>query len=649
MPKNEVLKLEPEITPYTLQGGSMRKINIVLAGLLIMFIMVILLIQNLELKTLHIQEQSMAHQGVIDLRDNATSTPQIISLTGQWLFYPKELISPEDIKHKVGPERETIDVPKVWGQGYGTYELTITLPTNEQHQLNAIYIPSISSSYRMWINGITMHTAGVVGLTRTTTTPQDSPGIVVVPKEQGNSIHIVIQVSNFIQQKGGIGEVPYLGSIQSLNRLESIRLSEQLFIIGSLFTLSVFCLSLYLSNRRDKFPLYFALFCIDVIVQALFLNDTTITTFFPTVGWSFETRVQYLSASVGVFLLLLTTRALYPKDSIRKIESLFFVFSSVLSIMFMTTPPWIFTYTLLFMSVIAITVNLYMLFVFSRAIVNHRSFALLNMVSLLVLTGSIVNDLLYYTNAIQSQELLPVGLFFYVLIQTIIYSVTHTRNLLNLDIKAEQLLALNQELEKKVHDRTIELSRAVEELNKLAMRDDLTSIPNRRFFETAIYDSMEFLLNKGNIGLMLIDVDYFKQYNDLYGHLSGDECLRKIALTLDNEVRRNKDSFVARIGGEEFVAVFSEVKDRNISIIADDLLNVIKELNIPHPKSSVSPTVTISIGGVVSFVTPELNHEDLLRHADEMLYKAKERGRNQFTLTTMSLNNHNTIVLDNSS
>ncbi len=166
-------------------------------------------------------------------------------------------------------------------------------------------------------------------------------------------------------------------------------------------------------------------------------------------------------------------------------------------------------------------------------------------------------------------------------------------------------------------------------LIKLASVDPLTGIPNRRHF-TDVFEVEWRRAKRGGaaISLMLLDVDYFKQYNDTYGHSAGDECLKRIAQSLHHSLRRPGDC-AARIGGEEFAILLPETDALGAAIIADRIRHDVEVLDIPHSAAEGSGRVTISAGVATCTPTEEIERQALLNAADEMLYQAKERGRNQ--------------------
>lgn len=172
-------------------------------------------------------------------------------------------------------------------------------------------------------------------------------------------------------------------------------------------------------------------------------------------------------------------------------------------------------------------------------------------------------------------------------------------------------------------------------LEELSMYDGLTNIPNRRFFDERFEQLYkECVRDKTSLFVMMLDIDFFKPYNDNYGHGRGDEALKKVATTLFKSLKRPTD-FVARYGGEEFVILLKDIQKQDAEFVAQTLLSTIRELKIEHGNSSAAKIITISIG--ISFKDKNENilKEDLLKMADDALYKAKEGGRNQYLFQTL--------------
>ena len=187
----------------------------------------------------------------------------------------------------------------------------------------------------------------------------------------------------------------------------------------------------------------------------------------------------------------------------------------------------------------------------------------------------------------------------------------------------------NSDLEQRVANRTRELEQANEQLQRLANIDSLTQISNRHCFDSNLDQQWRRCLREHKpIALILCDVDYFKAYNDLYGHPTGDRCLQNIAQAISQTIKRPND-LVARYGGEEFAIILPNTDLEGAIYVAENVKFQVKELKIPHIGSKINPYVTISCGVTSHIPTQELSAEWLIALADRALYEAKEQGRDR--------------------
>lgn len=178
-----------------------------------------------------------------------------------------------------------------------------------------------------------------------------------------------------------------------------------------------------------------------------------------------------------------------------------------------------------------------------------------------------------------------------------------------------------------------EVSKQLADLNRwltrLSLIDSLTKVANRRAFDESIVQEWKRSQRNGeHVSLLMIDVDYFKNYNDSYGHREGDVCLTQIAHTIQNSLNRPGD-LVCRYGGEEFAVLLPETDEDGAHFVATRILEHIEALNIVHETSKVADHVTVSIGACSAVAMPKLSCMEVVATADKALYEAKRAGRNQ--------------------
>ena len=177
---------------------------------------------------------------------------------------------------------------------------------------------------------------------------------------------------------------------------------------------------------------------------------------------------------------------------------------------------------------------------------------------------------------------------------------------------------------KKTEEHLLRLQKQLEEYS---FQDGLTGIANRRMFDTVLEREWSSAQRSGApLSVIVLDIDYFKQYNDHYGHIKGDECLRRVARTLSLAANRPRD-FIARIGGEEFVWLLPETDAESARLVANKCLHLIRQQQIPHEFSAVSPQLSLSLGVGTTHATQHTTALVFVEQVDKLLYQAKRNGR----------------------
>ncbi|MEM9002185.1 MAG: diguanylate cyclase [Cyanobacteria bacterium P01_F01_bin.86] len=178
----------------------------------------------------------------------------------------------------------------------------------------------------------------------------------------------------------------------------------------------------------------------------------------------------------------------------------------------------------------------------------------------------------------------------------------------------------------------VALEAANQELERLANLDGLTQVANRRYFDSYLFQEWQRLAREQQpLSLVLFDVDFFKQYNDCYGHQAGDNCLIQVSQAAMQTTKRPAD-LVARYGGEEFAIILPNTHQRGATAIAQRIQSAIQQLQIPHFQSVVGSFVTVSMGLTCRIPIPGSDFTRLVGEADQALYRAKEQGRNRYCI-----------------
>ncbi|WP_170756339.1 diguanylate cyclase domain-containing protein [Marinomonas gallaica] len=172
-------------------------------------------------------------------------------------------------------------------------------------------------------------------------------------------------------------------------------------------------------------------------------------------------------------------------------------------------------------------------------------------------------------------------------------------------------------------------------LRRIALTDGLTGVGNRRSFDLQSPELFEMCLDNAlSCAVIMLDIDFFKGFNDCYGHLAGDDCLKLVAKTVEQQIPKGKGQ-LARYGGEEFVMMLTGLSEEKIEDVIKSILKSVVNLKVPHEQSLCSEYVTVTAG--CAFVGRDANMplEDVIHQADGLRYQAKQAGRNQFASVSM--------------
>jgi len=584
---------------------------------------------------------------------------EVVCLDGQWEFYWNQLLAPGE----ASPEALTgyIQIPGSWnkyieneeqsGYGYATYRLLYIAEENERL---AFKIPRLFTSYEFWVNGELIATAGKVGKTKDTMTPQYLPQVALFESQQGTN-EILIQISNFYHRSGGVLESIELGSEKQVFELRYTNLAREFILFGSLICLGAYHLALFFFRKKNTSALYFGSFCLLVGIRTLLVGERFFIYLFPDFSWEVAHKIQTLTFYFGVPLILMFFMSVYPQYFHDRIIKIAQIIGVAFGFLVLLTPARIFT---LFNPVYQIWTAfaiIYILAVLMRLAIykeKGRWFIILGALALLL---SSANDVIFHSiwmndyefallkSFIRTGNLSSMGQFVFAFINSLHLARSFSDSLEQEEILTAKLTEINSNLDELVLQRTSDLKKSNERiehqklelertncaLEGLTLKDPLTGLWNRRKYDETIEKEWRRCLRyKRPMALLLLDIDCFKEYNDSYGHLAGDKCLIKIGKILNNSLSRSSD-MVVRYGGEEFIVLLPDAGKEEAIIVAEMLKSKIESMNIPHDKSPVIDYVTVSIG--ITSMIPDNNssYEELFNVADRALYLAKDAGKNQ--------------------
>lgn len=427
------------------------------------------------------------------------------------------------------------------------------------------------------------------------------------------------------------------------------KIAYEFLLFGSLMIMGLYHIILFWYRKENLAPLYFGLFCLFLAVRTLLVGERMLIYFFPLFNWEIAHKFQTLTFYLGVPMIVTLFKVVFPSQLHKKAVRLIQGIAAAFAILVLVTPVRIFSVANPAYQLFALCSIVYLIIIFTKIALLKDTDAWLIVVGGLALVLSSLNDIIFLSILlsdsgfpslrpfIKTDNLSAVGLLIFVFTNSVVLAKRFSNSLEHEEKMIEELKTINLNLDDLVKKRTealnesrIKLEKANHALEEISRKDPLTGLWNRRHYdEVMIFEWNRCLRYQKPVTLMILDIDNFKQYNDCYGHMAGDECLITIAQTLQDLFRRSGD-LVVRYGGEEFVIVIPEADKEEAMNLAAKVINRIELLNIPHESSTVIPRVTVS-GGVTSMVPAhDCAHEALFLTADKALYQAKSAGRNRY-------------------
>ncbi len=416
----------------------------------------------------------LVKDGVLDLRNTGFPSGAPVALDGDWKYFHRRHIDP-----KIPAKRDdgVISVPGRWNSrhlhdspggetGYGSCRLKILFPRGPKNdQLNlALKLKSINTAYRLFINGKEVSRGGTAGITREKTVPEYAPGVVLFASNFP-VVDIVFHISNFHHRKWGLLQSITMGkaSVLAWEREKNIYLD--LILFGSIFFMGLYQVTLFLIRRRDPSPFFFGILCILVSFRVLVMGEKVLVSFFPELSWRRVVFIEYFSYYMGtaavviyVHYLFRIFRPLYMKILV--------AFATGFALFTFAAPVIIFSHGIFYFHPVLALSSLMVFATLIIALKRKLDGSLVLLFSFIVFLACGGNDVLHGQQVIQTDLLTPYGILFFIFSQSFLLSKRFLKAFGEKERLTIEMDALNRDLEKKVDDRTRELSQVNEKLQK---------------------------------------------------------------------------------------------------------------------------------------------------------------------------------------
>lgn len=372
-----------------------------------------------------------ASSGILDLAGWDFEKDGSIGLDGQWEFYWEQLYQPSDFRSDRLPKLTGyINAPGYWdgyrigeqtltGTGYATFRLRIkNLPTGEQL---AFQIPLMHTAYLLWANGRLLSSNGTVGTSHLTSKPQYLPRNPVL-NESPSELELVLQISNFSHNNGGIWQTLKMGLQEDVVHAAQIMTAFDLFLLGAIFIMALYHFAIYALRRKEASPLFFGVFCLVVSFRISIHGATIFSVLFPDIPWELLVKLDYFTLYFGLSYYCAFIFSLYRLEFSRKVLNLIFISSVGFVIFTMGVPAKVFTAYLTYYQAIMGASCLYTLYVLIRAIMHKREGAKVVLGGCAIIILTLVNDILYNHEIIHTGDWVGFGLFFMIFSQSYVLS-----------------------------------------------------------------------------------------------------------------------------------------------------------------------------------------------------------------------------------
>lgn len=586
-----------------------------------------------------IDETLQAKDGVLSIPQEVTQDNQLYKLKGDWRIVYGRWLNPAMPWDEIVSQTQRIQVPGVYkpeelqgypshDAGYGTLALRMQVPDKlkGRYAVETVYL---GSAYEMHANGTFIGAVGRIGKTPETTQGHINPIMGMIEAQDGE-ITLMLHFSaykNIFYIRDFI-----FGTENSVRTHYQNRLAIDLLIVGAALIMGLYHLSLFWLRRKDGSLLYFALICFTYATRTLCVGNRFIVLLMPNLGSEDFMRITYISIYLMPMLLMLFIRAIYPRYTPRVLVLGMSVFSAATTVITLATGFVTFDRMLVLFEWVFIVLMIALITIIVLARMKKEVGSGVMLLGVVVFCASGLNDLLYEIGILHTASLTPMGFMFFLFAQAIMLSIVYSNAYKQAEHLAtenlrinEELRRSNEELESAVVLRTSQIretQRALEirnaELKLQAITDPLTGLYNRRY----LFNTAESFPKDKRYGMAVIDVDDFKQINDMHGHVVGDKVICQIAQTLMDTF--TEEDIAARIGGEEF-CVFSRITSE--AEFADKLDNF-----MDHVRESVCMAQSVPIRYSVSigyaFNLSHLDVDSLFLKSDTAVYQAKRSGKN---------------------
>lgn len=553
-------------------------------------------------------------------------------LDGVWNYYPNQLIIGSE-ESQISPSKtiKTVQLPasflSILGQkdGLATFQQHFKLPESAVGQQIYLYIPYQYGAYQLFVDDRLLTKVGQVGIEGHHQTEMAPKLVSFFPNK--TDVVITIQVSSFQHIRGGLENSIFIGFNKPILYKFYRQLIPLTIVSGVLLMIGCFMVlfALYRIAQRQSSHiwLFLGLFILCLSLRSFFAVPF-IYTLFTNISWLWGTRLEYLLTEL-VCLFFLLYIFLLPHQLIHRfLLQITCVMIGINIVVTLTQQPLVFQSFFFQSFAISFLIFANLLYAVYRIYRDQIPYSKANAFAIVLVCLTFIHDYLLGLKLIDSVEIAFYSSCVYFMVVTLQLSRDYAVQSYKTELLNKKLLQWNKTLDKKVQERTQAITQLNEQLAHQVRTDALTGAYNRYALNIEIQQRFEQAIQaESSLGFYMIDVDYFKKYNDHYGHLKGDDILKALVKTIGSILPAS--GFLARYGGEEFAILLSDLNMEQTQKFAEKLCRVIREQQLEHiNREDGKDFITISVGvAIMDSVHIYKSVDCLMKTADQQLYQAK--------------------------
>lgn len=396
-------------------------------------------------------KEIQGQKGRFDLKNWNFDEEGLVELNGEWEFYWKQLYKPTDFIDRSIEEPNYLKLPNPWNntrigdetlgaEGYATYRALIE--TDYLQGIMALEIENIPSAYVLWVNGEEIAKGGQVGIDKNTNIPEFTPDIYMF-YQNGSTIEIVMQISNYYYNKGGTWDAIKLGTEKQMKINREGAMANDMITFGSLLIIGIYYLCYYMVRSKDKSLLYFGLGCIILAIRNLVIAENYLTYFYSGVNWFLVRKLEYITLYSGVMYFGKFFYQLYPEEIPKKSIKFIEIVSWIFIIHAIILPIRVYSATVQIYQIILIAMIIVLFVALVLAVKRGRQGATYSLVGGGIFFLAVINDVMYSVQIIDTQNLVAMALLIFIFLQAILLAKRISSAYNMVEELSEKLISLN--------------------------------------------------------------------------------------------------------------------------------------------------------------------------------------------------------------